>query len=62
MHLACTYVNCSLTLLILSSLVPGETDFTHDTTKNAKSDTEQKGTCSEHTHHILKMGNLNSLQ
>ena len=38
MHLACAYVSCGLTLLILSSLVTGETDITLNTTKNAKSD------------------------
>jgi len=56
MHLACPYVNRSLTLLILSSLVTGETDITHDTTKNAESDTEQKGTYSEHTSPHLENG------
>lgn len=46
MHLACAYVSCAVTLLILSSLVTGESDITHNATKNAESDAEQNGTYS----------------
>jgi hypothetical protein len=61
MQLACAYVSCGLVLLFLPSFVTGETNSTHNATKNAddevfESDAEQNDTYSEHMSPHLENG------